>query len=68
MLSFFSAVVVAAFTGSCVVVCCVICCVALGEEDVESNRGMTFKLFPQFCIYTYPHTKTTPIALLAAKF
>ena len=66
MLSLFSAVVVVAFTGSCVVVSCVICCVALGEEDVESNRGMTFKLFHQFCIHTYPHTKTTPIALLAA--
>jgi len=65
VLSLSSGAVVVTFISGCVVVPCVICCVALGEESVESNKGTTFKLFPQFCIHTNAHTQNTPIALLA---
>lgn len=68
VLPLLSAAVVVTFTGGCVAAPCVICCVVLGEEGVESNKGMTFTLIPQFCIHTYTHTQNTPIALLAAKF
>lgn len=68
MLSFLLAAVEVAFTGGCVVVPCVICCVGLGEVVVDSNKGTTFKLLPQFYIHAYAYTQNTPIALLAAQF